>query len=857
MGARTSTHSRLAAAVATAAMVVSGGFAAPLLTSGTAHASALPIWNLPVQVGGGQDRQAAELTALADGSSLALWREQDKLTATVQAADSDGWKDSGFSASGVASRLPVRVAADPAGGATVTWAESADPAAGEPAPATRLLTATLRGGVWSAPKELLAAADGRVVDAFQVAAGPQGTAVAVWSAASADGASSAVYTASRGTDGSWSEPAPVATASTTDPAGAGKVDGADVAVTAAGHAVVAFRRTAQDGTAGILTSERTATAGAWSTPAPAAAPAAGTEVPNAGAGPDGTLAVTWSLTHQDPRYPFTSKVFASVKQPGGSWTVPAPVPYYGFETDVSAPEPLIAPDGDVTLAWEEHWEGDDQVEDPVFSGVVTATLAKGGSGWQHKQLSTQEVGAGFDAAIGADGTVRVSWSEVRWFGNDARYNVFTAARTTDDNAWTGPRRLLHADGSGPRTGAVQTAAGAARSAAVLWTAAEGPLSTRTAFSTPKVASASVPATAVLAKSTSASVVWAPVWKLDRPADAWRLTLTDRRGKVFHNLTGVASGTGSATIAPKWNGRSEQDQTVLAANGPLSWRLSVAGRNASEQTFLASGTVTVQGGAAVHRDFGSRAGTPDGTGDFFQTTTSGSLRIAYGNPATGNFSGSSTTTGWPKGFRPIPFGDTNGDRCNDTLVRLATGEMRLYTPACGEALKPTTKHKVLGKGWNAYDVLTSSGDVTKDGRPDLIARDPKTGDLYLYTTTGTGILAPRVRISAAYVDYKKVVGAGDLNGDGVGDLLLHSDTNKLWRSYGLGNGKFGPRTLLFDDFSPSYSTLVGPGDLTGDNRPDLLARDTAGNIWRWTGTARGTFTAKKKIATGWKVYNGVH
>ncbi len=38
---------------------------------------------------------------------------------------------------------------------------------------------------------------------------------------------------------------------------------------------------------------------------------------------------------------------------------------------------------------------------------------------------------------------------------------------------------------------------------------------------------------------------------------------------------------------------------------------------------------------------------------------------------------------------------------------------------------------------------------------------------------------------------------------------------------------------------AYSALVGTGDLSGDGRTDLLARDTAGKLWRYasTGAAR--------------------
>lgn len=109
------------------------------------------------------------------------------------------------------------------------------------------------------------------------------------------------------------------------------------------------------------------------------------------------------------------------------------------------------------------------------------------------------------------------------------------------------------------------------------------------------------------------------------------------------------------------------------------------------------------------------------------------------------------------------------------------------PGCGAALTPTTAYSTVGPGWNTYDVLTSSGDLTKDGRPDLITRNPATGTLYLYKGISGGAFAPRVKVGDGWNTYKKIVGTGDLNGDGIGDLVAQDKTNNLYRYFGNGNG----------------------------------------------------------------------
>ncbi|MFJ9757332.1 FG-GAP repeat domain-containing protein [Streptomyces sp. NPDC101149] len=82
-------------------------------------------------------------------------------------------------------------------------------------------------------------------------------------------------------------------------------------------------------------------------------------------------------------------------------------------------------------------------------------------------------------------------------------------------------------------------------------------------------------------------------------------------------------------------------------------------------------------------------------------------------------------GRPSTATLIPFGDIDGDRRNDVLVRFSSGELRVYRPVFGTPIKTSTPHTTLGTGWNVYDVLTSPGDVSGDGRPDLPARHAST------------------------------------------------------------------------------------------------------------------------------------
>ncbi|TFV32607.1 hypothetical protein E4K10_22695 [Streptomyces sp. T1317-0309] len=48
-------------------------------------------------------------------------------------------------------------------------------------------------------------------------------------------------------------------------------------------------------------------------------------------------------------------------------------------------------------------------------------------------------------------------------------------------------------------------------------------------------------------------------------------------------------------------------------------------------------------------------------------------------------------GWPSTATLIPFGDIDGDRRNDILVRFSSGELRVYRPGFGTPIETSPPH----------------------------------------------------------------------------------------------------------------------------------------------------------------------
>ncbi|WP_031085147.1 FG-GAP-like repeat-containing protein [Streptomyces sp. NRRL S-1831] len=343
--------------------------------------------------------------------------------------------------------------------------------------------------------------------------------------------------------------------------------------------------------------------------------------------------------------------------------------------------------------------------------------------------------------------------------------------------------------------------------------------------------------------------WTSRWWLSKPAASWSLTLRNKAsGKTVRTLSG---GEARGMLSATWDGRDAGGTYV--PNGAYTWTLTAKPADGVGTGLSVSGTVPVTGGAAVWRDMAG----DDGFGDLLAVDANGAVSMYRGDGTGGVSSRVAGSAGaFATGSVLVPFGDVDGDRCADVLVRTGD-ELRAYRPGCGKVVGASSPYTPIGKGWGQYDQLTSPGDLNGDGFTDLIARQTSTGDIYFYAGTADHRLKTRVRIQANWKLYKWITGAGDLNGDGRGDLLGQDSAGVLWRYYGTAAGSVTKRERVGGGWNV-YSALVGTGDLSGDGRTDLLARDTTGKLWRYASAGDGTYGARVLVGTGgWNTFKGLY
>ncbi|WP_314617709.1 N-acetylmuramoyl-L-alanine amidase [Streptomyces stackebrandtii] len=214
-------------------------------------------------------------------------------------------------------------------------------------------------------------------------------------------------------------------------------------------------------------------------------------------------------------------------------------------------------------------------------------------------------------------------------------------------------------------------------------------------------------------------------------------------------------------------------------------------------------------------------------------------------------------GWGAYNTIAPMTALRADGTGDAVARDKDGVLWYYR-GTGNASAPFAGRLRVGSGWNIYDKLLGARDMNADGRPDLIARD-KTGVLWLYKNTGASPnpFATRVRVGGGWNIYNELISTGDMTGDGKPDLIARDKTGVLWlyKNTGGSPNPFATRGQVGGGWN-AYNVMVGPSDLDLDGKPDLIARDAAGDMWFYKNTSAypNPYATRVRIGGGWSIYN---
>lgn len=243
---------------------------------------------------------------------------------------------------------------------------------------------------------------------------------------------------------------------------------------------------------------------------------------------------------------------------------------------------------------------------------------------------------------------------------------------------------------------------------------------------------------------------------------------------------------------------------------------------------------------------------------------GSFTVASATATTVDLNGSDTAT--------VCQGDAGGPalRTVNGVTELVAVNSRSWQGGClgmdpAETRTGAVDTRVDDIGaWVQQTTFRNPDDVTGDGKADLPAIKEDDGVLWVYPGTGKSgmsTLGPRFQAGTSWQSQNAVT-VGDLNNDGIGDLLSRQASDGTFWVYP-GTGKPG-----MGAFPSRYQVGRGwqsqdvfrTGDFNGDGLTDVLSRQASdGTLWVYPGTGKSgmdTLGTRYQVGTGWKSQDAI-
>ena len=233
---------------------------------------------------------------------------------------------------------------------------------------------------------------------------------------------------------------------------------------------------------------------------------------------------------------------------------------------------------------------------------------------------------------------------------------------------------------------------------------------------------------------------------------------------------------------------------------------------------------------------------DRFGDLLFRDSNNSFLLGWLGQSNGGFAGNgilATGFEFPPDWRIAAMGDYNGDGREDVLLRSDAGWLTNWLGNVNGRFdnNGTNTSLFFAPEWK----VAGEGDFNGDGKADLLLRRDD-GWLTNWLGTSTGSFSNNgANTSLFFTTDWKIASTGDFNGDGYTDILLRRDDGWVTNWLGTANGGFtnnGANTALF--FTLDWK-IVGTGDVNGDGRDDLILRREDGWITDWLAAANGGFT----------------
>jgi hypothetical protein len=148
--------------------------------------------------------------------------------------------------------------------------------------------------------------------------------------------------------------------------------------------------------------------------------------------------------------------------------------------------------------------------------------------------------------------------------------------------------------------------------------------------------------------------------------------------------------------------------------------------------------------------------------------------------------------------------------------------------------PLSIHNVADLDWR----VVGTGDLNGDGMPDIVWQHVSGGWLAVWFMSGTVVASTELLSIDRITDGNWVIRAvGDIDGDGHADLIWQHRTDGWIATWLMNGAQVVSTTFLSISQIPVDWEVVGAGDLNGDKKADLVFQHRTGGwlaAWYLTG-----------------------
>ncbi len=229
-----------------------------------------------------------------------------------------------------------------------------------------------------------------------------------------------------------------------------------------------------------------------------------------------------------------------------------------------------------------------------------------------------------------------------------------------------------------------------------------------------------------------------------------------------------------------------------------------------------------------------------------------------------------------GYSVASAGDVNGDGYSDIIVGApgyssSTGRVYVYHgSASGLSTSAATVLTGEDTNNNFGNSLASAGDVNGDGYSDIIVGTQRYGSyigrVYIYHGSASGLSTSAATILTGEEKDDQfgwsVASAGDVNGDGYGDVIVgaynyKTVTGRVYVYHGSASGlSTSAATVLTGEGTGNSfgGSVASAGDVNGDGYSDVVVgaigyNNLTGRVYVYHGSASGLSTSAATVLTG--------